>query len=67
MKRILLFLATNLAIVVLLGIVLQLLGIERILAATAWTWTSAAAGVLRRGRLHRFVHLAGDVQVEAKR
>ena len=32
MKRILLFLATNLAIVVLLGIVLQLLGIDSILA-----------------------------------
>jgi heat shock protein HtpX len=32
MKRILLFLATNLAIIVLLGIVLQLLGIESILA-----------------------------------
>src|SRR5688572_1767281 len=31
MKRILLFLATNLAIVVLLGIVLRLLGVERIL------------------------------------
>jgi heat shock protein HtpX len=31
MKRILLFLATNLAIIVLLGIVLRLLGIERIL------------------------------------
>ena len=31
MKRILLFLATNLAIVVLLGIVLRLLGIESIL------------------------------------
>ena len=31
MKRILLFLATNLAIVVLLGIVLRLLGVESIL------------------------------------
>jgi heat shock protein HtpX len=31
MKRILLFLATNLAIIVVLGIVLQLLGVERIL------------------------------------
>src|SRR5687768_16334511 len=31
MKRILLFLATNLAIIVLLGIVLRLLGVERIL------------------------------------
>ena len=33
MKRILLFVATNLAIVVLLGIVLQLLGINSILDA----------------------------------
>jgi heat shock protein HtpX len=33
MKRIVLFLATNLAIVVVLGIVLQLLGVERILDA----------------------------------
>ena len=31
MKRILLFLATNLAIIVLLGIVLRLLGVESIL------------------------------------
>jgi len=33
MKRIILFLATNLAIVVVLGIVLQLLGVERVLDA----------------------------------
>ena len=31
MKRILLFLVTNLAVIVLLGIVLRLLGVERIL------------------------------------
>ena len=64
MKRILLFLATNLAILIVLSIVVQVLGLDRYLAARGQP--RRAPGLRRRVRLRRRVHLAGHLQVDGQ-
>ena len=63
MKRIFLFIVTNLAVVFVINITLRLLGVDRWLNETGGINFTSAAGVVRRDRLCRFVGFAGDVQV----
>ena len=64
MMRIALFLATNVAVLVVMSIVLRVLGIDQALATPGRH--GPAARVLGGGRLHRRDHLAADVEVMAK-
>ncbi len=67
-KRIVLFLITNLAVLFVLNITMRLLGIDTLLAESGGGLESErAAGVRRGDRLRRLVHLAGDVQVVGQR
>ena len=66
MKRIVLFLATNLAVIVVLGIVLRLFGLDRAAySATGLDYTQLLA-VLGGRRLHRLDHLAPDQQADGQ-
>ena len=66
MKRIVLFLATNLAVVLVLSIVLRLLGLDRAMYSADRHVDRRAARVLGRRRLHRRDHLAADVEVDGQ-
>ena len=61
MKRIILFVATNLAVVLVLSVVLKLFGLDRALAAQGFQY-GAAARLFARRRLHRRDHFAADVE-----
>ena len=65
MKRIVLFLVTNIAVMLVLSIVLQRARARPALTAQRAS-TSAAAGVLGRRRLHRLDHLAADVEADGQ-
>ena len=67
MKRIFLFLATNIAILLVLSIVLRLLGVDRILdAAGRGPRSSRPADLRRRLRHGRQLHLAAAVEVDGQ-
>ena len=63
MKRVALFLVTNIAILVVLSVVVQLLGLEPVLARRR-AQPGRAAGLRRRLRHGRRLHLAGHVEVD---
>jgi len=65
MKRILLFAATNLAVVVLLGIIAQLLGVDQFLVGTGLNITSLLIFSVIFG-MGEFGHFAADVEVGGK-
>jgi heat shock protein HtpX len=65
MKRIVLFLATNLAVVLVLSVVLKLFGLDRAVAQSGIAYGPAARVLVRR-RLHRCDHLAAHIEPVAK-
>jgi positive regulator of sigma E activity len=65
MKRIFLFLLTNLAVVAVLGIVASLLGVNRYLTANGLNLGAAAGFRLRDGFWRRH-HLAADEQAHGQ-
>ncbi len=67
-KRVVLFLITNLAVIFVLNITMRLLGIDTLLAESGGGLESErAAGVRRGNRLRRCFHLARHVQVVGQR
>ncbi len=65
MKRIFLFLATNLAVILLLTLVINLLGLDSYLDARMGNYTNLLifAAIIR---LRRRLHFARDVQVDGQ-
>ena len=61
MKRVLLLLATNVAVMLVLSIVVSVLGVDRWLTANGIDYASLLV-VVRRLRLRRRFHFAPDVQ-----
>ena len=67
MKRILLFLATNIAVMVVLSIVLRLLGVDRILDESGTGLNMINLLIFCGGiRLRRFFYIAGYVQMDGQ-
>ena len=65
MKRIFLFLLTNVAVLVVLSVVVRLLGLDRALAANGLD-VGALAGLFGGGRIHRRDHFAFDFEADGQ-
>ena len=64
MLRIILFLATNLAVMVLLTIVVKVTGLDRLCVQPQWHQPAGLADHGSRDGHGRLVHIAGDVEVD---
>ena len=66
MKRIVLFLATNLAVMLVLSVVLKLLGLDQAMYSQTRHFLRRPSRVLGGRRLHRLDHLAPDVEADGE-